>query len=93
MKSLTIGIRQAKAQLSRLVSEAERGTEWIITDRGRPVAKLSPLSDLSAPVENRLAKLEKWGWIESRDAQSISVPPPMKIKADPQRALQEDRNA
>ena len=36
MKSLTIGIREAKAQLSRLVSEAERGTEWIITDRGRP---------------------------------------------------------
>jgi hypothetical protein len=27
MKSLTIGIREAKAQLSRLVSEAERGTD------------------------------------------------------------------
>ena len=46
----TIGIREAKAQLSRLVSEAERGTEWIITDRGRPVAKLAPLGDMTTPV-------------------------------------------
>lgn len=92
MKSLTIGIREAKAQLSRLVSEAERGTEWIITDRGRPVAKLAPLSDLTAPVEHRLAKLEKWGWIEPPASPAIPVPPPIKIGADAQRALQEDRS-
>ena len=91
MKSLTIGIREAKAQLSRLVSEAERGTEWIITDRGRPVAKLSPLGDLSAPVEHRLARLEKWGWIEPRAPQPIPVPPPVRMRADAQRALQNDR--
>jgi prevent-host-death family protein len=93
MKSLMIGIREAKAQLSRLVSEAERGTEWIITDRGRPVAKLVPLSDPTAPVEHRLARLEKWGWIESRGSRSVPVPPPIKIRADAQRALQEDRGA
>jgi prevent-host-death family protein len=93
MKSLTIGIREAKAQLSRLVSEAERGTEWIITDRGRPVAKLAPLSDLTAPIEHRLSKLEKWGWIEPRAPQKIPVRRPIRIKADAQRALQEDRGA
>ena len=93
MKSLTIGIREAKAQLSRLVSEAERGTEWIITDRGRPVAKLTPLSDPATPIEHRLARLEKWGWIEPRASQAIRVPPPIKIQADAQRALQEDRGA
>ena len=93
MKSLTIGIREAKAQLSRLVSEAEQGTEWIITDRGRPVAKLAPLTDRTAPFEHRLARLEKWGWIEPSAYQPIPVPPPIKIQADAQRALQDDRGA
>jgi prevent-host-death family protein len=93
MKSLTIGIREAKAQLSRLVSEAEQGTEWIITDRGRPVAKLAPLHDLSTPVEHRLARLEKWGWIEPVARRHVPIPPPIKIQADAQGALQEDRGA
>jgi prevent-host-death family protein len=93
MKSSTIGIREAKAQLSRLVSEAERGTEWIITDRGRPVAKLAPLGDLTAPVGQRLAKLEKWGWIEPRASRQIPVPPPIRLQADAQKALQKDRGA
>ena len=93
MKSLTIGIREAKAQLSRLVSEAERGTEWVITDRGRPVAKLVPLDDGMAPVGHRLAKLEKWGWIGPPASRAIPVSPPIRLHADPQRALQEDRGA
>ncbi len=92
MKSLTIGIREAKAQLSRLVSQAERGTEWIITDRGRPVAKLTPIRDPAAPVEDRLARLESWGWIDSEPSQPMPLPPPLRIAADAQRALQEDRD-
>lgn len=53
MKSTTIGIREAKAQLSRLVSEAERGAEWIITVRGRHVAKLTAVRDLRSPLQQR----------------------------------------
>jgi prevent-host-death family protein len=93
MKSLTIGIREAKAQLSRLVSEAARGREWIITDRGRPVARLAPLDDRGSPLEHRLSRLESWGWIEPGPRQSSPIPPPLRIGADAQRALQEDRGA
>jgi prevent-host-death family protein len=93
MKSTTIGIREAKAQLSRLVSEAERGAEWIITDRGRPVAKLTPVRDHRAPVEQRVGQLESWGWIEPVSARPGRIPPPLRIGADAQRALQEDRGA
>jgi prevent-host-death family protein len=92
MRSLSIGIREAKAQLSRLVSEAERGTEWIITDHGRPVAKLTPLDDLQTPLPQRLARLEKWGWIEPASDERPRVPPPLRIGVDAQRALQEDRD-
>lgn len=91
VKSTTIGIREAKAQLSRLVSEAERGAEWIITDRGRPVAKLTPVRDRRASVEQRVGQLESWGWIEAAPPRPEPIPPPLRIGADAQRALQEDR--
>lgn len=93
MRSVTIGIREAKAQLSRLVSEAQRGTEWIITDHGRPVARLAPLHDLQTPLRQRVARLEKWGWIEAADGQRPPMPPPLAAPADAQGALQDDRNA
>jgi prevent-host-death family protein len=93
VKSATIGIREAKAQLSRLVSEAERGAEWIITDRGRPVAKLTAVRDVTTPLEHRLARLESWGWFEPSRGRRGAVPPPIRIAADAQRALQEDRGA
>lgn len=92
MKSETIGIREAKAQLSRLVGEAQRGTEWIITDRGRPVAKLASLRGPSAPLGHRLQRLEEWGWIEPARQAGPPLPPPIEVGRDVQQALQDDRN-
>jgi prevent-host-death family protein len=92
MRSLTIGIREAKAQLSRLVSEAERGTVWIITDHGRPVARLAPLHDSQTPLPQRVSRLERWGWIEPAPKERPRIPPPLRIGADAQKALQEDRD-
>ena len=49
-----IGSFDAKNRLSELLAKAERGEETIITRRGRPVAKLVPLSsghDIEAPAE------------------------------------------
>ena len=39
----TISLYDAKAKLSRLVSEAERGAEFVITRHGKPVARIAPL--------------------------------------------------
>ena len=93
MRSTSIGIREAKAQLSRMVSEAARGAEWIITDRGRPVARLTALRDDDASVEVRVGRLESWGWIEPPRAGVARIPPPLRVAADAQRTLQEDRGA
>ena len=65
MRSGTIGIREAKAQFSRLVADAKSGGEWVITEHGVPVAKLSALSDPDASLEERISRLESWGWIET----------------------------
>jgi prevent-host-death family protein len=39
-----IGLFEAKNKLSELVDRAERGEEVVITRRGKPVAKLVPIS-------------------------------------------------
>ena len=39
-----IGIREANQHLSRYIAAVERGEEVIITRRGRPVARLVPVS-------------------------------------------------
>ena len=39
----SVGVARLKAQLSRFLSAAKHGEEVIITERGRPVAKLGPL--------------------------------------------------
>lgn len=37
----SVGVAQAKAQLSRILTELEQGREVVITRRGRPVARVS----------------------------------------------------
>jgi prevent-host-death family protein len=37
------GIRQARQNLSTLIEEVKKGRVIVITDRGRPVARLMPL--------------------------------------------------
>jgi len=45
-----MGLRSLKAQLSRHVRLAERGTTITITDRGRPVAVLGPVKPAGPPL-------------------------------------------
>jgi prevent-host-death family protein len=92
VRSGTIGVREAKAQLSRLIADAKNGGEWVITEHGVPVAKLSPLADLDAPLEERISRLESWGWIEPEEAQPAPfVLEPVRADVDMQKLLQEDR--
>ncbi len=44
----TAGIREARQNLSALLEEVRKGREVLITDRGRPVARLVPPQPVSA---------------------------------------------
>jgi prevent-host-death family protein len=41
------GIREARQNLSALIDEVKKGREIVITDRGKPVARLAPLEKRS----------------------------------------------
>lgn len=59
------GIREARQHLSLLLDEVRKGREIVITDRGRPVARLAPptaessrgLPDLAA-LRRQLPRLD-----------------------------------
>jgi prevent-host-death family protein len=41
----TAGIREARQGLSSLIAEVRKGREVVLTEHGRPVARLAPLCD------------------------------------------------
>ncbi len=75
MKTATI--TQAKNQLSALIDQVRHGETVIITDRGRPVARLvSALTGAPDDVEGRLARLERRGGLR----RATTPPPRMLIR-------------
>lgn len=50
---IEVGIRELKNQLSRYIDQASAGTEVIVTEHGRPVARLMALDE----TERRLQAL------------------------------------
>ena len=38
------GVREARQNLTELLDDAKKGREVVITDRGRPVARLAPMA-------------------------------------------------
>lgn len=51
-------IAEAKAKLSSLIAQVKNGEEVVLTDRGRPVARLMPIQDT---VEDALLEMVKLG--------------------------------
>jgi len=61
-----VGSREFKNRLGRYLSAVQRGQSLLITDRGRPVARVSPPDREEVPkasLEDRLRELEAQGLI------------------------------
>lgn len=93
MKPMTVGVRDAKANLSRLLKLVQKGREIILTDRGRPVGKLIPVDTQALPLHERIRALEEEGILDRPSGQGVKkFPSPIPIPRDlAQKYLQEDR--
>ena len=93
MQPINVGIRDAKINLSKLLKIVQKGSEIILTDRGRPVGKIVPIKTESLPLHARIKRLEEQGVIETRAEKGHKkIPPPIPIlNGMAQRFLQEDR--
>lgn len=58
----TTGVTELKAQLSRYLARVKAGEEVLVTERGRPIARLAPVGSGEAGNES-LRDLERQGLI------------------------------
>jgi len=61
----TVGVRDSKARLSELLRDVQLGHEWMITERGKPIAQLIPIVASEASLEERLVRVVKSGVIDN----------------------------
>lgn len=65
MRGKTINIRDAKTQLSRLISRVERGERIVIARAGKPVAELRPVRKMkkrSIPLDDPLLRVDEYSY-------------------------------
>ena len=87
---LTVGVRKLKARLSHYLKRVGRGERVVITDRGKPVALISPTA--SRPEDDRINALlrdgtARWDGKVPRGAEQ----PPRVIGPSVGAAVTEDR--
>jgi len=95
MRSVNIGIRDAKVNLSKLIKEVQKGAEVIITDRNKPVGRIVPISaEKNLPLAERIASLEREGVIQPVKKKKMrNLPTPLPLPAELAfKMLEEDRN-
>ena len=87
---LRLGVRDAKTNLSWALREVKQGKEVVITEYGKPIARLVPARALS--LEERLAEMESRGEIEPASRPSRKLVLPLMIPGDlAQKLLEEGR--
>ena len=93
MQPASVGIRDAKMHLSKYIKMVQKGTEVIITDRGRPVGKIVPIQNEDLTLAERIEVLENQGLIEKQSTERIKkIPSPIPVSDNvAQKFLQEDR--
>ena len=89
-------ITEAKNNLSQLIDHVKGGSPVLIVDRGRPVARLEPVTGLGSDDDSRLARLVREGIV--RPARGVvpqevlaAKPPRSKKGASGVLALLDDR--
>jgi prevent-host-death family protein len=91
-----VSITEAKNNLIALIDSVKRGSPVLIVDRGRPVARLEPVSGGRPDDDRRLARLVRDGVVRPARRSAIkdvftTKPPRTKKGASGVRALLEER--
>ncbi len=81
-----VGIRDLKSKLSECVARASDGEDFIVTDRGRPVARLVAL-DGEPMIERGVAE----GWLTPASRSELEPPVRFDVSCSIAEALDEDR--
>ena len=76
----TVGARELKTRLGTYLRQVQNGTTLIVTERGRPVAELRPLSIETQGEEARLDELVALGILSRKAKTSFAPFKPIRTK-------------
>ncbi len=79
----TVGIRELKTRLGRYLALVREGATLIVTDRGRPVAELRPLSPALDDEDALLADLAALGAVSVAEPSPLSPLTPEVVPGPP----------
>ena len=63
MKNTIVGSRELKTRLGTYLELVKKGKTVVVTDRGKPIAELKPITNEGTPEEERIAELVTLGLI------------------------------
>jgi prevent-host-death family protein len=81
-----VGIRELRDHLSRYLERVQAGEEVVITDRGRPIARVLPMAG-----ERTIDRLIREGRVTPASQPSRSLPNPLKSKGTASDLVAEQR--
>ncbi|HUL29598.1 MAG TPA: type II toxin-antitoxin system prevent-host-death family antitoxin [Thermodesulfobacteriota bacterium] len=91
---ISVGVTEAKINLSKLLKMVTQGQEVVITDRGKPVGKIVPVPQDHFLLAERIKKMEEQCLLGPvRKGRAMRLPPPLPAcEGVAQEFPQEDRD-
>lgn len=83
---MKVGVRELKANLSKYLDQASRGEEVVVTDRGRPIARITPFV-----ADSTLERGIDEGWVDPPRRNKLGPPPLLAGRRSVLEVLDEDR--
>ena len=80
---MKVGLREANIHFSKYVKMVRQGKKIVLTERGLPVATISPIPRGEADVENRIKLLEEKGILRPGLPGKFPLRKPVTVKGKP----------
>ena len=88
-----VGARELKTRLGKYLKAVQLGSTITITERGVPVARLSPLPAHEEGLEGRLDALESQGLVSRGSGEALARGSAIKLRGEPiDRTIARDRD-
>ena len=85
---IEVGVRDLKNNLSRYLDQVEAGVEVVVTDRGRPIARLSGIDSVPS---DKLATLIEAGLVRPPTSKVRRRPAPLRSDGSVSELVAEQR--
>ncbi len=80
---MDVPVRDLKSRLSEYLRRVRAGERVIVTDRGRPMAELTPLRQEALDPEERLARLAEAGEVQRPRGRGLTDFVPVRVRGRP----------